>query len=79
MTKVMSEYSNHGNALPAVAMKFVENTLLPQADKLAQETKPNIDKWGKVAQHYQPKQTEATADNKGELVNNSDDDLTYDV
>lgn len=79
MTMVMSEYSQHSNSLPAVAMKFVENTLLPQADKVTKDTKPNIEQWAAVAEHYKPAEVKAEAADKGTLQNNSDDDLSYDV
>lgn len=79
MTMVMSEYSQHSNSLPAVAMKFVENTLLPQADKVTKDTKPNIEQWAAVAEHYKPAEVKAKAADKGTLQNNSDDDLSYDV
>ena len=79
MTRVMDEYGAHRNSLPAVAMKYVENTLLPQVDKVTQESKGNIEKWGVVANHYKPAEAKAVPTAKGTMVNNSDNDLSYDV
>lgn len=79
MTMVMSEYSQHSNSLPAVAMNFVENTLLPQADKVTTGGKKNVERWGVVAEHYKPTEAKTITATKGTLVNNNDDDLSYDV
>ena len=79
MTRVMDEYGAHRNSLPAVAMKYVENTLLPQVDKVTQDTKSNVERWSAVAEHYKPAEAKATPVAKGTMVINSDDDLSYDV
>ena len=82
LNQVIDNYNNYSNALPAVAMGFVKNNLLPAADEAIANSdhKEALSGWAKVAQYYNKlpgKQTEATP--AGDISNNGDDDLSYDV
>ena len=81
VSRVMDEFSNHSNSLPAVSMKFVQNRLLPEADQIAKPTTGNNEQWKLVADHYLPTETKTSSSqtSKGNLANNSDDDLNYDI
>jgi hypothetical protein len=81
VSRVMDEFSNHSNSLPAVSMKFVQNRLLPEADQIAKPTTGNNEQWQQIASHYVPiePKTSSSQTSKGSLVNNSDDDLNYDI
>jgi hypothetical protein len=62
-------------------MKFVQNRLLPEADQIAKPTTGNNEQWQQIASHYVPiePKTSSSQTSKGSLVNNSDDDLNYDI
>lgn len=87
LNSVMDEYSNYSNTLPATAMNFVRNKLLPTADKALADTGhgENLSGWAKIAAYYDEKNpkpistTTLASTNKSVVSNNDDDDLNYDV
>lgn len=84
ISSMMNEYQLHSNSLPSVAMKFVENKLLPEADNTINKEKnhPYIEQWGNIASLYNKNIAPNSVNNKvdnGNIANNDDNDLSYDV
>lgn len=80
LSKVVDNYNNYGNALPAVAMGFVKNNLLPAVTDIIDKDNiaDNLTGWAKIAQHYMPT-SQPSEQNKSTISNNEDTDLNYDV
>lgn len=80
LSRVIDSYNTYSNALPAVAMGFVKNNLLPAADN-ALNTIGKADKitgWAKIAQYYTPKEQKSQPIISS-IGNNEDTDLNYDI
>lgn len=80
LSRVIDNYNNYSNSLPAMAMGYVKNNLLPAAEEAV--GKPTHSEalvgWAKIAQYYnRASPTENNKDSQEGIANNTDDDLSY--
>lgn len=82
LSRTIENYNNYSNALPAVAMGFVKNNLLPAADNAlnASHRKNDLSGWAAIAQYYiKPEEKQQLSQGISNINNADDTDLNYDI
>ncbi len=82
LSRTIENYNNYSNALPAVAMGFVKNNLLPAADNALNtaQRKNDLSGWATIAQYYiKPEEKLQITKGASNIGNNEDTDLNYDI
>lgn len=80
LSRVIENYNNYSNSLPAMAMGYVKNNLLPAAEEAVGNPTHSeaLVGWAKIAQYYKRTESSQVQSTSQEgIANNNDDDLSY--